>query len=171
MTACAFPPEIRFAGRRVADEHVEGCGINRTWGTRLSAYLGENAVDVLRDGGDIGVAEVEAGHAFVLARAVDDRADFLAVLVAQSGQGAEQAGAALIAAAKVGAVAGGAIDAVDGLAAGKHFGGRQRTSLLRKVWPAASGGLSRGAAAAPACRWRWLILTGLLRKEQAGSSQ
>src|SRR6266567_2239418 len=126
MTARAFPLEIHLACRRVADEHVERRGIDRSRWTRLRAYLCENAVYVLGDCGNIGVAKVETGHAFVLAGAADDRPDLLAVLIAQGGQRPEEAGASLVTSAKIGAVARGAIDAVDRLAAREHLRGRQR---------------------------------------------
>ena len=86
-----------------------------------------------------------------LTAVADDRQHVLAMLIGEDGLRSQQIRSALVAAAHIGAVAGGAVHAEERAAAGDQHGVAWRALLLRKVGPLAAAltagrGLRTGAA-------------------------
>src|SRR5207248_1400689 len=104
VAACALRLEVGLTGGRAAHQHIKAFRVRRPRRARLRAHHSQHAVDVLGNSGYVGVAELEPRHALVLPGAAHDGCDGFPVLIAQRRQRAQQAGTALVAAAKVAAM-------------------------------------------------------------------
>ena len=142
----ALRGEVGLACLGVADDDVE---LDFFTGRRaaLAAHRERDAVDVLGDGLDVFFAQRQRRHrrhARILPAVLDDGHDQLAVLIVEHQLRAQQVGSADVAAAKVGAMAGAAVDLVEGLAA-RDRGGIGERALLRRE--------RRTSAASPLAGW------------------
>src|SRR5437899_5763391 len=116
--------EVALARRGIADDDVQLGQRLRTGWPSLASGLTHDAVDVLGNREHVLIREMKRGHRAhsSLAAVADDWKDILAVLIGQDGLLPEQVRPALIAAAQVGAVAGGTAHAVKCPAARDHRG-------------------------------------------------
>src|ERR1051326_407601 len=106
MTRRAPGAEVRLPRRRVANED------GRRFLPRLVVAGGFERVNEGRDVRDLARRQLELRHAAIGPSVLDDRSDQLPVLIVEDDSGSQQARAA-VAAARVGAVAERAVDAVE----------------------------------------------------------
>jgi hypothetical protein len=115
-------------------------------------------VNVLGNREDVGLGQAKTGHRphDALTAVANDRQHILAVLIREDDLRSQQVRSALVAAAQIRAVAGGAVHAEERAAAGDHRGVAWRALLLRKVRALAAaltaGRASLRARAAPLLR-------------------
>src|SRR5437867_4096411 len=115
MASTADFLEVALARRGIADEDVQlGQRLRSGW-PALAPCLTHDAVDVLGNREHVLVGEMKRGHCpdAALATVSDDRHDVLAMLIRQDDLRSQQVRSALIAAAQVGAMAGGTTHAVE----------------------------------------------------------